>query len=397
LINSPSFEEDARAALSEVRSAFGRLLDAIPGEVRRAADLQRTLDLDSALAWQVHRASTAPDALDVGRHLPGTIALQRVLDAARSRGVRPTIIDDASQAYAVFQEVVERHAGDRRTFDSMLGAITDAGRGQVDLRQRRAAFRANSHLWGLQARVLTETTVFYPGDSEGKIHVLHITGTVDLRPLRRDVPVSFTGRQRINHDTGGREPIVHAFEAQDPGLVEEFCTQPLPELRFRRAEEGRLEVTIVCPGLGRSGAVTFFRKLLAHNVQGDGPEKRFESNSLVTVPTELQLVDILVPRDWVNASGVRSDTFGCRHNPVAYLDQRADDRLPASDQARHLGQGLSCLRTPDLVSYPGLVEHVLSSLSWRVDEFDVFRVVTRYPILHASTLLTIPAAGLSGS
>jgi hypothetical protein len=78
------------------------------------------------------------------------------------------------------------------------------------------------------------------------------------------------------------------------------------------------------------------------------------------------------------------------------VDQRAEYRLPAAGQARHLGQGLACLRTPDVASYPELVDQVISSVGWRADGLDAFRVVTRYPVLHSSTLLSIPAAGVAG-
>src|SRR6185295_2886927 len=104
---SAGFEDDARRVLSEVRAAFGNLLEAIPGEVRRAAELQRRLGLDSALAWQVHRASTASDPLAIGRHLPGAAALARVLEAARGVGVPDATIDRTTQAYAQFLELIE--------------------------------------------------------------------------------------------------------------------------------------------------------------------------------------------------------------------------------------------------------------------------------------------------
>ena len=391
-----AFEADARQVLADVRAAFGKLLESLPGETRRAAGVQRTLGLDSALAWQVHTASTVPDPLAVGRHLPGSVAVGRVLEAARGVGAPDAALEDVGRAYARFLELVERHAGDRRTFDSMLASITDSGREQADFKQRRAAFRANSHIWGLQARVMVGTCIVYPGD--GVIDVMQITGAVDLRPLRPDVSIRYSGSLRVSHDTGnlGREPVTDAFLGQDPGLIEEFCTRPLPELSSRRGADGKVEITITPRGLGRSGAVTFFRRFLAHSVSDGSPERQFETNVLVTIPAELQLVDLLVPHDWVDRTGVRCECFGARHDPRRHVDQRAQDRLPAPAPAAYLGRGLDCLRVPDVAGYPALVEHVMSRLGWSADRLDAFRVLVPYPVLHASTLLTVPAAAPAG-
>ncbi len=390
------FEKDARQVLTEVRSAFGVLLESIPGSIRRAAELQRRLGLDSALAWQVHRASTIEDVLAVGHHLPGSVALARVLDAARTVGVPAETVDQAARAYAQFLELVERHAGDRRSFDSMLASLTESGRTQADFKQRRAAFRANSHIWGLQARVVVATTVIYPGEA-GVIDVVQISGAVDLRPLRNDVSIQYSGLLRVSHDTSAarREPVADAFRGQDPGLIEEFCTRPLPELQSRRSPDGRVEITITPRGLGRSGTVTFFRRLLARSVSGPEPEQQFACNNLVTVPTELHLVDLLVPHDWVEKSGARSACFACRHDPKLYVEQRPEDRLTPPAPAKYLGRGLECLRSPDVARYPTLIEHVTDELGWSAERLDAFRVLVPYPALHSSTLLTVPASAAS--
>ncbi len=387
-----AFEKDAREVLTEVRSAFGTLLEAIPGSVRRAAELQRRLGLDSALAWQVHRASTVIDALAVGRHLPGQAALNRVLDATRSVGVPEAAVEGAARAYSRFLELVEHHAGDRRSFDSMLASLTESGREQTDLKQRRAAFRANSHIWGLQARVLVATTIFYPGDHS--VDVLQITGAVDLRPLRPDVSIRYSGLLRVMQDTSESksEVVMNAFDGQDPGLIEAFCTRPLPELGFRRVATGHVEMTITPRGLGRSGTVTFFRRLLAHSPIQNEPEQRYASNNLVTVPAELQLVDVLVPQDWVDRAGARSSSFGARHDPKLYTQQLPEDELAPPAPVEYLGRGLECLRTPDVARYPTLIEHVMDGLGWNAERLDAFRILVRYPVLHASTVLTVPAS-----
>src|SRR5215471_17592285 len=105
--------DDVAAALPRLCRAFGRLIECLPGSVRRAADVQRALGLDKALGWQVFRLGSAADPIGAGLFVPRPAPLARVLAAARRCGVPEEAVVDAAETVAAFERLVERHAGDR--------------------------------------------------------------------------------------------------------------------------------------------------------------------------------------------------------------------------------------------------------------------------------------------
>jgi hypothetical protein len=152
--NGLTFEQQAALTLSQLRASLSALVGAIgertASEIRKAADLQRALGIRTTLAWQVYKFVQAADPLAEGSNVPGAGAMKRFLSAAATHGVPAIYIDECQTALDEFEELIEVHAGNRNAFDSMISGLAAEGSAQIDAQQKRAAFRANSHLWGVR-------------------------------------------------------------------------------------------------------------------------------------------------------------------------------------------------------------------------------------------------------
>jgi hypothetical protein len=381
-------EVDARQVLGRTCSAFKRLIDALPGRIRRAAHLQQALGVDSALGWQIYRAANSDDPLAAGLHLPGPVAIARIFDAARRLHVPEAIIVEAEQSYAGFTDLIQRHADDQRTFQALLKTVvsesaTDEPKANGGLKERRTTFRGNSHLWGVQTRVRIVCSVVYPGAVDGSTDCLSVDGMVDLRSLRRNVEVRI-GHQRMHELPEDPEEV-------DPGLIPEFCTRPLPALRVKQTTDDRVDVMLAPQTLGKRGGVTYFSRHLTRSASQGTRDTHFSFNCFVSVPTELQFVDLLIPHGWVDPSTAASAFFACNHDPRACYLRRAEDRLQPYAPAVFLGRGLERLETREFPQYPHLIAHVLTDLGWDADILELYRLRVDYPLLHSSTLLTVRA------
>jgi hypothetical protein len=385
---SAIFEREAREVLPAVQRALEALIQALPGEIRRAAHLQQLLGLDSALGWQVYRAATSDDVLGIGRHLPGPVAMARVLEASARLGVSEELIGAARRTYRLFEELIQRHAGDQRTMITLLEAI-GGERGEAhDLKERRAAFRANARLWGVQSRARIVCTIMHPGSCQRTVDAVSVDGMVDLCSLRRGVEVRI-GHKRV-HDV---EELVTPLEEMEPGLIPDFCSGVLPPLLRRLHQDGAVDVVMMPEALGKSGAISYFCRHDAPAVSQGEPDTIFSFNSFVAIPTEVQYVDALLPRGWADPSTALAVYFACMHDPKACFLRRPEDRFEGPARAVYLGRGVERLRAPEFERYPELISRILAQVGWDPQGLELFRVRVEYPLLHSSTMLTARAPG----
>jgi hypothetical protein len=64
--------------------------------------------------------------------------------------------------------------------------------------------------------------------------------------------------------------------------------------------------------------------------------------------------------------------------------------LPIKETPQYLGTDLAALNTPALPRYAEMMEQLIGHMGWRGTEFDIYRCVVRYPILHTLVHLSIP-------
>jgi len=232
------FVQDTKRVLNRLQSGFGEILDALPGQMVRPQEFSRHLKIDKQLAWRIVKVARSTDPFAVGKHVPGQAALKLFLEAVEKSGVPAVLIKEASDAFAEFEELVRIHAsGDRAALEMMLTARAEKDRQTADLSHRRMAFRGNSYIWGVQAKIHLKLGIMQPSSVPGMADTVSVNGFYNLCQLREGVPLAMARLKILEYDKNGRrlftyEPIEQNAE-QDAAALARDAEQ---ELEVRRDE-----------------------------------------------------------------------------------------------------------------------------------------------------------------
>ncbi len=395
-----AFEAETAKAVQRLRAALGELIAGVRGRVAKPTDLRRALGVDMNVCCKVLRVVSASGPLSASLHLPGIMALRMFLKAARKAGVREPVVKAAAQATDEFEELVNKHADDRTTFDSMVSALVDDDdAAQITFQHRRATFRGQRHLFGLDVRVQMKCLIVQPSEHDPRLlDLANVTGFVSLRRLRPTrAPIVLSPAYTMNDDGTlrevQREPLIPtADQTAGVALLREFCSEPTLQLRTVPGAPGRVYGELTGLGVGKTAAVTCVE---GHLNRAAVPRFREAGNQVgahlaeVRIPCETLLLDLVM----------REDTCGPVINPTALVsaDHLAEvqppgthapwQRLEPLEPVTHLGKGASVLYTPDYPRYPELGRYVFEQLGWDGDRFDVYRCPIKYPILPSTVAL----------
>ncbi|MCH8824785.1 MAG: hypothetical protein IH984_14905 [Planctomycetes bacterium] len=393
------FEKQAALVLRELKASLLVLIGSIPGagEIKKAADLQRALRIRTTLAWQVYKFALSADPLAEGCNIPGVGALKRFLDEAVKHGVPTNCLDSCRSAISSFEELIETHAGSRTAFDSMIASLTADGSDQIDAQQKRAAFRANSHIWGVQAKTRLACYIYdVAANATDKMDVAVIRGLVDLRRLRSGASWTIA-RIGISDDDGkSRHPVIR--EPIDPQgeiikgvpLLRAFCSEPIPTFTSMPAAFGMTNVQIEGDSIGNQSSITCIlgdisRCALAryqdeHNLQQT-------SQALVRTPCEVLIHDVLVGKGIMGDISPELAIYGDHRSGDAIPEERECDLLPMRESITYLGKGPSVMHTPDIPGYAEMIQYTFDRLGRDGSLFDVYRCRVEYPVMPSSVVV----------
>jgi hypothetical protein len=406
--NPKDFEIDAVAALGKLQIALREVIAAIPGpSLRRPADLQKTLGVHRKLAWQIHKFAHAPGPMAEATILPSARAIRQVVNAVRKHGGPEHMIRTADDAIDQIEDVIKQYAGTRAHFDSMLAGLASKESEQIDYAHRRAAFHANSHIWGSQARTQLACYCLQASDTDpSRIDFFSLGGLVDLRRFRTNVPwtvmnsrvmdetgvISESNNCHVIDDEGGSE--------QNPaGLLRQFCTSPLPQCRRFITRRGRLMVELQADGMGNQTVITcmrshIWRSAVPRYITDVDPMAHYSSR--VRTPVESLVFDLLVHDNVYPNISLES---------LLYTDHRGADNdgrdlemdlMSKLDPPTLLGRGAATLYTPEVPRYPEMAQFVFDRLGWDSSRFLIHRFRMDYPVMPASVMLQfdLPTASL---
>ena len=388
------FPGDARA-LSE-------LVGSIPGSPRRAVDIERALRLDAALAWSIFRIANSENPLAASIHMPGAQAVNRFLKAAGDHGANGDMIETARSAYRDFEALIAEHCGDRASFDTMVNVLAGGDDRRLTVKHKRAAYRANTHLWGVHAATIIKCLIFHVDEDE-QFELAYVRVYANVRRLRPNVPYTLKLDTWQTRDQDGEAVVVrpgthepldtHAADEHGVGLLPEFCSDPLPEIHAREEKEtGVLRVEVVGHSVGNSSTSTcavgeVSRKLAPWPIPGD--DGTLGSRLWVETPAEAALCDVLVPVGWTDRSVPEVVVYKHQSGPEGLQVSRELDELAIAEEAHFAGIGPSALRAAEFPQYPQLVEHVCARLGWDPMSFDAYRTRVEYPILNTVIQMTL--------
>ena len=399
-----SLEIDAKRVLSRLRHAFGEVIQSLPGKISRPHEIQKTLQIDKRLAWKIAKFVHDDDLFGSVRHLAGPGGIDIFLNAASQKNVPAELITSTKQAVDDFERLIKTHAGGRAALEMMLGGYSHKSRSETDLFHRKAAFSANSYIWGVQAQSQLSVYMLSPNEDSVSIDVAVLRGLVSFRRIR-SVPWIISRVRRLDDDGEVRRPLQLLpldSRSVDPSgnpavpLLQDFCSKPLPPTRRVPDYAGYLADELLETEVGNLGEITCVTGEVAY--QGS-PRFQEEHNKLLTfttlirTPVEELVFDCLVHE---NLFEKFDPTFSVYSDltPV-FGDIRSDrDRLPITETIRHLGNDPTAAYTPHIPNYSKIVQWACDRLGWQRERFQLHRVHMSYPVNPSSVRMntTLPPA-----
>lgn len=392
-----SFESEASDVLQRLRTSLAEVIASVPGPIVKPAELQRALKIDMKLSCKVFKVVSASGSLAAGPHVPGLGALRTFLNAARKAGVQETLLGAATDAASQFDRLVASHAGDRTAFDSMISSFAgtdDAA--AITLQHRRATFRGQRHIFGVQARLQVQCIVAQPAEDPRFLDLARITGFQSLRQLRPNAPLVIASACATNDDGTVRDTHIEPLDpTADPSssiaLINQFCSQPPPQFRAVQRAPGAIRRVLVSDGVGKKAAITCVE---GHVARGVVPRYREPENTTgaaiasIRMPCEGLLLDLLVREDTFQPFEPRVYACGEHLGELAGPGASTElQRLEPLETVSYLGRGPSVLYAAEFPRYAALGQYVFDRLGWDASRFDVYRCRVEYPVLPSTVVM----------
>lgn len=378
--SNESFRAQAEVVGNHVRTAFAELIGLLPGGIRRAKDLQESLGLDNALGWKLYRTATATEDLESLRFVPTPATLESALAAFTARGVPESATHKVRAACQEFETLVRKHASSRRDFDTLLLGIDEKPAESSLLRERREAFRVNRTLWGLQADVRVLVGIFAPNASPDGVAAAAIGGWVGLHQTRKDVPFSIDATVLARYPS---ESGVATVRNNGLVLMEEFSSISSDDLVPGVTADGKPFTELNLDDVGPTANASIFLVHMRPDKTKMHAESSFGSGTLVSVPTRLLHLDLLVASGFSDPLTVRVETMGRPSNITWVMEEyRTRDLIPTSERAVHIPGVSQPPKVEEIVQYPKLVRQVIQDMGCGDTTFDLYRCSMQYPILH---------------
>ncbi len=387
-----SFQTETADALASVRESLRAMTRALNTAIDRPADLRKTLNVDSKLSWQVFNVIHEADSMAAASYVPGTPSLLRLIRAARGKGVPSEITDSVSASIEQFDRVVERHAEDRVEFNLMASSVaSDATAIAAEREWRRAAFRAERHVWGVSTDAVAGAAIVRLNPDGRTTDECGLLSRRGCRRLRADASLIVAAQG--NYGAAGfasgqsRKPLdAAAAEKFGAPILPQFCTQPIPQFRTWQRPDGFTAVEIASNDIGRQTSVDLtiggvYRNCpLAKSLDG-GPF--YQTDLRITSPTRLAVFFLLLHRPSFGA--VRPEAFNFRQTfgDSDHAIALSAPQFPVRDSLARLGTGRAAWQMPGIDSHDALIQYSMDELGWNPAEFDVFRIHVEHPVLHS--------------
>jgi hypothetical protein len=388
-----TFEIDASAALQVVRKSFSDLIEATGQSIERPTDLQKILEVDSKLSWQIFNVINEEDTFAAAKLVPGDPSVKRLLQAVKKLGVSEKVCQTVRSAVEQFNQVVERHAEDRTEFDFMASSLAKSvsSASTAETAFRRMAFRGESHIWGVCADALCAATIVRraaDGDTTDECTISH---KLNCRRLRPDAPTSIFAYRNYGADGPStdrtRLPLDSAAaERYGAGLMPKFCSQPIPALKTRLRPDGWTAVDMQSAEVGRQSSISltfgqiFRRCPFARSISG---EPLYQNDIRFTTPFGLLISYMLVHRPSFGQVKPRLQVFRQTPGDEDEAVALSAPQVPTREQIVHVGSGRAAWRNADIVGYDDMVQAAFDEIGWNPAEFDVYRVRIEYPALFS--------------
>lgn len=390
-----NFEPECRAAIDSLRAALVDLYASVGADPAGPQDVARRFGINKTLAWNVCKVITSRDALACIPNLPGSSAFQSLFSAMEADGADAGLLGRARDAVQAVSATVARHAGDRATLDLIVDGISPERDDYLE-HSRRLAFRGNSGLLGVQAKLRLMTVFLTPSSTHsGRLDIAMSRGYVGLRRLRTDVrwPVfqlrSWGNEPSVAEDSAWQPIDPQPAESRAP-LLRDFSSVGPTDLVVERTRHGTNH--LLAPGpIGNVGAVDCF---LADAARGAAPRHRTGADTTgefgvtISAPTERLVFDLYAHEelDFVLQAEPRA-FMGIFMDPSEEPVPEGGLPLPVPKAVSPLPGSPPACAIAAFPRYGKLIQHVAAQMEWDLRSFRAVRYEVSFPPLGSTILL----------
>lgn len=390
-----SFADDCRATAAELRAALAAVYADVGADAGRPQVVARRFRLNKNLTWKIAKVLQSTDPLETVPLVPGSEGMGLIVGAMLQAGASPAVIARLRSAMADFERMIELHVGDRQTLEILMDGL---GQGRSIEMSRKIAFRGNSGVWGLQARLRTMAAVLAPNPQRPEfLDMALMAGMFGIRRLR---PVQGWPIFRFRHDLsppkeGARVREIEPLEAprtpEDPLFIMRSWCVP-NDAGVRSVQIGNEVVHELQEGpVGRTGEVTL---VFGHHERsavpryGGAPGEMGELSALVSIPVETLVQDVLLHRDIADDFEPEVRVYG-RPFGMTALDPRTREnyRLPITERLERLGPIPESLWTEHMPRHVELMQSIFERCGWNPKDFVGVRLQLQYPPMPSTAII----------
>ena len=388
--------DDFLVALSEVVAPLQATLRTLYEELGRPKNtvvMQRQLGVGNTICWQVMRIIRANSAVGVAMHAPLPLAMFQFIEAAERVGVSARVISDVRRASERFRMFVKERAADQSAFQTMVAGVSEEDDGEkIQIRHRRAAYRADSHIWGVQ-RDVYGIIMFVRRSQEGDFYDLALLMCqFGYRRLRsRASATVFAFGDVAEWGDSMRSLDAEAMEKYGAPLVAEFCSNPIPQLERVPLASGQNVFRLADKSLGQVGSKDLTAGIIYTQAGPVSPgglilDKHRQS---FFCPTGRFVASLFVDRETL---GQNVPSLTTRLVGFAEDDPRGEP-LPLSERVMPVGPANRAPRVKDIPNYGRAIDYVARSTGWALDRFENYQLTMDFPVFASELTFSFARDG----
>jgi len=370
------------------------VLDSIPSAPRGPLNLARSVGVDKVLASRILKAVRSADPMSVIYLMPGPDPLRRLLKGAARNGVDEHVIRNAAAAVDRFADLIRNRVGDRSTLDTIVSAWVPEARREFELRRKQSMFKAMSQLKGAETKSIIATAIMHPSSDGHRLDIVWVNALVGVRRLRPGAAVKLATR-RFSPEHESRKPRTlegNEIDSYAAGLLDEFCSSPLPQLDVENVGEAT-HYSLSERGIDpRKGVDLVFAEVNLSEMRRAVPKGSKRKGYLfaeVSLPAVRLQFDVFLHEDVYPGADPRLMIYDTAIDGVADVNDpsRDIDRLELQESIDTLGKGFRAARSSDLPDYPALMHRVADRMQWNAERFRGYRCSIEYPLYGTQVVM----------
>lgn len=395
-IGIEQFGQEVAEHLGKLKQALRQMLTEL-GSPRTPTLLQRQLGGGYTICWQIFKVARSEDQSAGTQNAPSLGALKRLVVVALDKGLTPETAAVVQAAADEFHRFIRLHAEDRDYFDTMVAGASPSKKAMsVLVQRRRAAYRANSHVWGSQNDLwLLSSILRRSADDPAKVDLITLARQQGLRRLRADANVYLMSMKldssSYDAPTEQDDLIKHALDPAAAAemrmpVIPEFSTHPLPRVNCTTTPNGRRLFSWLDDTVGLKSTCDIVTGTINRGVpmvvEGDGRRQMVVTYAPRIKPSALLVMDLIVHRASFPDVNVQSIVHASLTEPTPLVEAQAGLQFVVDEDVAPLGRA-DATNLSEFPQYRGLLQHATTKVGWNLNEFDVYRLRMAYPIMGA--------------